>query len=90
MLRGGLGEPYCSEHCHELGGQTIAREHMNRWTGDCSVCRGPVALSVGSSASMVCWKPGQFLYYCPSPSCVATVRQHVAASTICVICGAPV
>lgn len=28
-IRGGLDEPYCSERCYELGGETIAREQIS-------------------------------------------------------------
>lgn len=89
MIRGGLDEPYCSERCYELGGETIAREVLSDWEGDCSVCRTPVTLRPGGPASMVCYRPGEFLYFCGSPSCVAAVRNAVRGSS-CVVCGAPV
>ena len=88
MKRGGLGEPYCSERCYELGGQTIAREVLSGWEGDCSVCRREINLGVGGPASMVCYRPGEFLYFCGDPSCVEAVRGAVRGSS-CVVCGAP-
>lgn len=89
LMRGGLDEPYCSERCYELGGQTITRELLSRWEGDCSVCRTPIRLQPGSRASMVCYRPGEFLYFCGDESCVAAVRRAVQADG-CVVCGAPV
>jgi hypothetical protein len=87
VIRGGLDEPYCSERCYELGGQTIARELLSGWAGDCSVCRRPIKLAIGGCASMVCYRPGEFLYFCGDASCVEAVRSAVEGSA-CVVCGA--
>ena len=89
-LTGGLSERYCSQKCYEAGGATVTQHLPQNWTGDCSVCRDPVSLQVGSPASMVCWKPGWFLFHCGSPSCVATVRTHVRQTAVCAICGTTV
>jgi HEAT repeat protein len=86
-IRGGLGEPYCSERCYELGGGTITRELLSGWRGDCSVCRKPIKLSVGGRASMVCYRPGEFLYFCGDSSCADAVKQAVRGDS-CVVCGA--
>ncbi len=87
---GGLGEHYCSQDCYDRGGATVTKHLIENWTGDCSVCRGPVSLRVGGPASMVCWKPGTFLFHCGSQSCVRRVAEHVQASKICAICGKPI
>ena len=88
-LTGGLGEHYCSQKCYDAGGATITKHILDGWTGDCSVCRGAVSLRFGSAASMVCWKPGLFLFHCGSPACIGEVRKHVQQSQICAVCGAP-
>jgi|SRR3990172_10318899 len=85
---GGLGEHYCSRKCYNAGGATITEHLLRNWTGECSVCRGPVRLGLNNSASMVCWKPGLFLFHCGSASCVATVRSRVEESDTCAVCGA--
>lgn len=87
---GGLGELYCSQKCYDAGGATITKHLLENWTGDCSVCRKPICLSFGSSASMVCWKPGLFLFHCGSPNCIDEVMTSVRQSDVCAICGAPV
>lgn len=86
---GGLGERYCSQKCYDAGGATVTKHLLRKWTGDCSVCRGPVYLHVGSREGMVCWKPGDFLFHCGSPSCVEIVRNHVQQTDVCAICGTP-
>jgi hypothetical protein len=91
---GGLGERYCSQKCYDAGGATITQHLLQGWTGDCSICRGPVRLGVGvardSGASMVCWKPGHFLFHCGSQSCVAAVRALVQQGDACVVCGSSI
>lgn len=87
---GGMGERYCSQKCYDAGGATVTKHLLQNWTGDCSVCRGDVALRVGGAASMVCWKPGLFLFHCGSPSCVAAVRKAVRETDVCPICGSEV
>lgn len=87
---GGLGERYCSQKCYDAGGATVTSHLLQNWRGDCSVCRGPVSLRIGSPASMVCWKPGLFLFHCGSPSCVDAVKRHVRQTDVCAVCGAPV
>src|SRR5439155_22479360 len=82
-----LGERYCSESCYELGGATVTRELLSGWAGNCSVCRGPMKLALGGVASVVCYRPGEFLYFCGSSSCVELVRHAVAEQTTCVVCG---
>jgi hypothetical protein len=89
-MTGGLGERYCSQDCYNRGGATVTSHLMNQWTGDCSVCRGPVSLRLGAAGSMVCWKPGVFLFHCGSPRCVDAVRNAVRQTDVCPICGAPV
>jgi hypothetical protein len=86
-LTGGLGEHYCSQGCYDKGGATVTHHLLSNWTGDCSVCRGSVRLRLGSTASMVCWKPGVFLFHCGSPNCVEAVRTHVQQTNVCAICG---
>ena len=91
---GGLGEHYCSQKCYDAGGATITQHVLQNWTGECSVCRGPVRLGVGGAraggASMVCWKPGLFLFHCGCPSCVAAVRARVQQHDTCVVCGSSI
>lgn len=87
---GGLGEHYCSKECYDLGGATITFHLLLQRTGYCSVCRKPITLQVGGRASMVCWKPGLFLFHCGSPDCVQAVKSNVQASPVCAICGKPV
>lgn len=87
---GGLGEHYCSQVCYDHGGAVITKHLLKKWTGVCSVCRGFVSLKIGGLASMVCWKPGEFLFFCESIECRKAVREIVQASTICVVCGTPI
>ena len=90
VLTGGMHERYCSQKCYDAGGATITKHLLQNWTGDCSVCRDDVALRVGGAASMVCWKPGLFLFHCGSPNCIAAVRNTVRQTDVCPICGAGV
>ncbi len=87
---GGLGEHYCSQKCYDAGGATITKHFLQNYTGDCSVCRRPIRLGVTDLASMVCWKPGLFLFHCGSSSCIDAVRKHIRETHICAVCGAPV
>ena len=84
---GPMGERYCSENCYELGGQTVARHQIQGWSGDCSVCRGPLSIGTGASGSMVCYKPDLFLYFHQTQSCAEAVRAELARGSACVICG---
>jgi HEAT repeat protein len=84
---GPMGERYCSEHCFELGGQTVARHQLGGWTGDCSVCRNDLAIGPGQMGSMVCYKPGLFLYFHQERNCEEAIRGELALGTECVICG---
>jgi len=87
QLTGGLGERYCSQSCYDRGGATVTKHLLSGWQGDCSVCRAPVALRMGGAASMVCWKPGQFLFHCGSASCVAAVKDALRGYPNCAVCG---
>jgi len=89
-LVGPMGERYCSDKCYELGGQTIARHQIQGWVGDCSVCRGDLRIGPGQSGSMVCYKPGLFLYFHQQPSCESAVRAELAKGSGCVVCGTSV
>lgn len=90
VRKGPMGETYCSERCYELGGQTVARHVIHGWVGDCSVCRGDLRIGPGQSGSMVCYKPGLFLYFHQQPSCESAVRAELAKGTPCVVCGTSV
>lgn len=87
---GGMGERYCSQTCYDAGGATVTKHLLEGWSGDCSVCRGPVILRLGARASMVCSGPGQFLFHCGSPTCVLAVREHVRQEEGCAVCGSAV
>jgi hypothetical protein len=41
----------------------------------------------GGGGAMVCYRPGEFLYFCGQPSCVQAVKDAVDTPN-CVVCGA--
>ena len=45
-IRGGFGEPYCSQECHDKGGKYIAAVMLKNQTGVCGVCQRPVQASM--------------------------------------------
>jgi hypothetical protein len=42
VIRGGFGEPYCSEECYKQGGRYAAAVMLRNQTGVCGICQTPV------------------------------------------------
>jgi hypothetical protein len=82
-----MDEPYCSQECYDAGGATITTTLLQGWSGDCSVCRQPLEIAFGTPGSMVCFKPGLFLYFHQEPACADAVTAKLSELTECVVCG---
>ena len=88
-LRGGLGEPYCSEGCYKQAGLAIFQADREHWSGPCGACQKPVVAGSGPRVGIVPYNQ-QTLYLCGDDECIRRARELVSRSTTCVMCGTPV
>jgi hypothetical protein len=88
MIRGGFGEPYCSEKCYEEGGKYIAAVMLKNQTGVCGICQSPVqALMYGASNCAVVPYEGMNLFICNN--CTAQGKAYLQNYTKCCMCQKP-
>lgn len=86
-MRGGMGEPYCSQDCYDQDGAAITTTMLEGVTGvRCHVCHEPLDFAVGTPTSMV-YIAGGPRYFHQTPECDGAVRAEVAHLMECVVCG---
>jgi serine/threonine protein kinase len=81
--RGGLGEPYCNDHCYSAAGKDIALANLQGYEGPCGFCQTPVRLGDGSGSLAHPFR-GVFLYVCPG--CRSQAQSHAAGIQECCFC----
>jgi hypothetical protein len=87
-LRGGLGEPYCSQACYDSGGRYAASVLMQNQSGVCGFCRRTVQASMyGEPACGAIPYEGMTLFVCTG--CTARSREHLADHPRCCVCLKP-
>jgi hypothetical protein len=85
VVRGGFGEPYCSQECHDNGGRYIAVVMLKNQSGVCGVCREPVqAPMYGVSDCAIVPYEGVNLFICQS--CAREGRAHLESHGRCCMC----
>jgi hypothetical protein len=84
-LRGGFGEPYCSQDCYERGGQYAAAVMLKNQAGQCGICQRSVAASMyGTPNCSVVPYEGVNLFICTS--CTAQGKAHLRSYGKCCMC----
>jgi hypothetical protein len=87
-LRGGLGEPYCSQACYDSVGRYAASVLMQNQSGVCGFCRRTVQASMyGEPACGAIPYEGMTLFVCTG--CTARSREHLADHPRCCVCLKP-
>lgn len=85
IIRGGFGEPYCSEECREKGGEYIAAVMLKKQTGVCGICQSTVQASMyGSSNCAVVPYEGVNLFICNN--CTSQGKAYLQDYKKCCMC----
>lgn len=84
-VRGGFGEPYCSQQCHDNGGKYAAAVMTKNQSGVCGVCQKPVKASMyGASNCAVVPYEGVNLFICSS--CTVQGKTYLKTYNKCCMC----
>lgn len=85
-VRGGFGEPYCSQVCYEKGGQYISSVMLKKQTGVCGVCQRQVQVSMydAYNCAIVPYE-GVNLFICDR--CTTQGENHLSNYQKCCMCG---
>jgi hypothetical protein len=85
MVRGGFGEPYCSQECHDQGGKYAAAVMLKSQSGVCGICQRPVQASMyGESNCAVVPYEGMNLFICDR--CTAQGKAYLQNYRKCCMC----
>ena len=91
MIRGALGESYCSQECKSKGYAAIWQFTIGRVVGVCTVCGKPVQLAVREEdMGFAIPFNGQTMYICNNRECIEKAKEHVSKATICSVCRKPI
>lgn len=86
MVKGGFGEPYCSNDCYEQGGKYISAVMLNNQPGVCGFCQNPVQASMyGESNCAVVPYESINLFICLD--CVDRAKEYLQNYNKCCMCG---
>ena len=89
IIRGGFGEPYCSQVCHDKGGKYAAAVMLKNQAGVCGICQKPVQASIyGSSNCAIVPYEGVNLFICES--CTTQGKAHLNNYNKCCMCQKPI
>ena len=87
-VRGGFGEPYCSQECRDRGGAYISALMLKNQTGICGVCQRPVQASLhGAATCALVPYEGINLFVCDR--CTARGKAHLQNYQKCCLCQKP-
>jgi hypothetical protein len=85
VIRGGCGEPYCSQECYENSGKYAAAVMLKNQTGVCGFCQKPVQASMyGASACAIVPYESVNLFICNS--CIAKGQAYLKDYRKCCMC----
>ena len=85
IIRGGFGEPYCSQECHDKGGKYAAAVMLKNQTGVCGFCQKSVQASMhGTSNCAIVPYEGVNLFICNS--CTTQGTSHLRNYKKCCMC----
>lgn len=88
IVRGGFGEPYCSDKCYNEGGRYASSVMLKNQRGVCGVCRKPVTASMyGPLECAAMPYEGVTLYVCLD--CSEKGKAHLQSYNKCCMCGKP-
>ena len=84
-VRGGFGEPYCSQECYDNGGKYISAIMLKKQAGVCGFCQNPVEASMyGELNCAVVPYEGVNLFICNS--CTTQGKAHFRDYQQCCMC----
>jgi hypothetical protein len=85
IIRGGFGEPYCSQECHDKGGKYAAAVMLKNQNGVCGFCQQKVQASMyGTSNCAVVPYEGINLFICNS--CTLQGKKYLRNYKKCCMC----
>ena len=88
VIRGGFGEPYCSQACHDAGGSYISAVMLKNQAGVCGVCQRPVQVSMyGHTNAAVVPYEGVNLFICEH--CTDQGKAYLQSYKKCCMCQKP-
>lgn len=88
VIRGGFGEPYCSQECHDQGGKYAAAVMLKNQSGVCGICQRPVQASMyGEANCAVVPYEGVNLFICDR--CTAKGKAYLQTYRKCCMCQKP-
>lgn len=84
-IKGGFGEPYCSQICYDKGGKYAAAVMLKNQTGVCGICQEPVQASMyGPSNCVIVPYEGINLFICNN--CAVQGRLYLSKYNKCCMC----
>lgn len=86
ILRGGAGEPYCSQQCYDDGGKHAMAIRLRGESGVCAVCQTPVKMGLASDGAAFPYD-GRTLFVCGSANCRERATAFVNQKNVCCMCG---
>ena len=85
MIRGGFGEPYCSQACYDNGGRYVSAVMLKNQSGVCGICQKPVRASMyGQPECAAVPYEGMTLIVCVG--CTAKGKAHLQGHRKCCMC----
>jgi hypothetical protein len=85
IVRGGLGEPYCSQECHSRAGDYIAAVMLKNQEGVCGICQKPVQASMyGEPTCTIIPYESVNLFFCTE--CIEQGRTYLQSYSKCCMC----
>ena len=92
VIRGGCGEPYCSEKCYNEAGVGIGSAYTKGINGTCGFCQSPVRFGPNTSVTNCVAFPhkgrAETLFVCTK--CFDKSKKYVREMKQCCMCGKPV
>jgi len=93
-MRGGGGEPYCSEKCYNQAGIGINGAFSKGIRGVCGFCQEPVqygpSFSVTNCVAFPMKGPTQTLFICRKRKCIEKSKKYISKLKECCMCGKPI
>jgi hypothetical protein len=89
VVRGGLGEPCCSQACYNKAGNYISAVMMKNQSGVCGICQRPVQASLaGTATCAVVPYEGVNLLICEH--CSSQGKAYLQSYSKCCMCQKPI
>lgn len=86
IIRGGFGEPYCSDACYDAAGKDISSRRFQGVTGVCGFCQKSVSASFYNPGESVLFPyKNQSFFICSG--CIEKGKSYVSNIKECCMCG---